>query len=189
MNNESYEYNPSQFTAYSFEDVLSEIKDHAIQSDIKIFGKIFKTPRFGVFVTDDIKIYSYSSGALPSISWKDCPNIYGIKKCLEAQYVTRIGGCLAQIYRDGNDYVSWHHDEDAMSSDYEKNYVFSVSFGAPRKFVWREKKNKKIKYEKVLSDGDLFVMKKDFQMIYQHTLPKTKKCQSIRINLTFRAFE
>ena len=67
--------------------------------------------------------------------------------------------------------------------------IASLSFGAKRKFSFKHKKNKENNIKNVdilLEDGSLLLMKEDTQTNWLHSLPKTIKIQTPRINLTFR---
>ncbi|SEK46219.1 Alkylated DNA repair dioxygenase AlkB [Aquimarina amphilecti] len=86
--------------------------------------------------------------------------------------------CLLNLYHTGEDSLGWH-------SDSEKGAVASLSLGAARKFVFKNKSTKE-KVDFNLSNGDLLVMKGDTQENWLHTVPRTKKVSTPRINLTFR---
>jgi alkylated DNA repair dioxygenase AlkB len=79
--------------------------------------------------------------------------------------------------------MGWHTDAEP---ELKKNgAIASVSFGAQRKFVFKHKERKN-KVELFLEHGSLLIMKDATQAFWQHTLPKTKKVTTPRVNLTFR---
>ena len=100
-------------------------------------------------------------------------------------------GCLVNVYRDGQDSVAWHSDDEPDMGD---PIVASISLGAARDFLFRAINpvaalasavcpNKgKVKLE----HGSLLIMGRGVQSTYQHCLPKRAKAGR-RINLTFRA--
>ena len=91
---------------------------------------------------------------------------------------------LLNYYRDGNDSVAWHSDD-----EYElglKPVIASVSFGQERRFEVREKQNHKNKYSLNLQNGSLLLMKGDLQKLWEHQVPKSKLPMKARLNLTFR---
>ena len=114
-------------------------------------------------------------------------NVLYVKNSIEKLINCKFNYVLINYYRDGKDYIAWHSDKEAIPSC--KNIVGSVSLGGTRRFCFRHKqwKEKKIaKHEFKLTDGCLVVMKDDTQKQWKHTVPKSKKPQKPRINLTFR---
>ena len=80
--------------------------------------------------------------------------------------------------------MGWHSDAEA---ELKKNRaIASVSFGAKRKFVFKHKESKH-KVELFLEHGSLLIMKDTTQSFWLHTLPKSKKIITPRVNLTFRS--
>jgi len=57
--------------------------------------------------------------------------------------------------------------------------------GAARKFLLKHNQTKQ-KIAIILESGSLLLMKGETQEKWMHSLPKTKKIQKPRINLTFR---
>jgi len=72
--------------------------------------------------------------------------------------------------------------------------IFSLSWGGPRRFVLKPKKNVVgIARDFVLRDGDLLVMGGTTQKTHKHEVPKWRKTKDHflpgkRINWTLRAF-
>jgi alkylated DNA repair dioxygenase AlkB len=90
-------------------------------------------------------------------------------------------------YKDGNDYISAHRDDE---KDLETNSnIASISFGATRTFRIRDYKTKKIVKDFNLTNGSLFIMGGDFQKEFTHEVPNTKECDARRINITCCKFE
>jgi alkylated DNA repair dioxygenase AlkB len=97
---------------------------------------------------------------------------------------------LLNHYRDGNDSIAYHADNEAV--DIDKNIIASISVGATRVFCLRPKNGRtkplvaepKMKFE--LSHGSLIVMQGDTQKSWIHAIPKDAKVTEPRINLTFR---
>jgi len=91
---------------------------------------------------------------------------------------------LLNRYRGGEDSQGWHSDNEAV---YGRDPVIaSVSFGCEREFCFRHCKDHKRKRSLVLEHGSLLLMFGPIQHHWQHCLPKRKKVQGERINLTFR---
>jgi alkylated DNA repair dioxygenase AlkB len=100
-------------------------------------------------------------------------------------------GCLVNVYRDGQDSVAWHSDDEPDMGD---PIVASISLGCARDFLLRATNpvsalasavlpnNGKVKLE----HGSLLLMGRGVQGAYQHSLPKRANAGR-RVNLTFRA--
>ena len=87
------------------------------------------------------------------------------------------------LYHDGNVGVGWHSDDE--KSIEEHSSIASVSFGAERKFSFKNKQSNKI-ISILLEHGSLLLMKGETQKNWLHSLPKSKNITLPRINLTFR---
>ena len=64
-------------------------------------------------------------------------------------------------YRDGNDSVAWHSDNEQAFG--KRPVIASVSFGQVRSFDIRSKVDRSEKYSIRLESGALMVMKGDLQ--------------------------
>lgn len=91
---------------------------------------------------------------------------------------------LFNQYRDGKDSVSWHTD--AESSLGRNPSIGSISLGGAKPFKLREIANKSNQHEIMLEHGDLIIMQGNTQHYWEHSIPKSKKYNDLRINLTFR---
>jgi alkylated DNA repair dioxygenase AlkB len=90
-------------------------------------------------------------------------------------------------YRNGNDSVAWHSDDDAESNP--RRIIASLSLGATRTFELRPLRASGLNHKKIaveLADGDLVVMRGATQLNYEHRIPKEPRVAGERINLTFR---
>jgi alkylated DNA repair dioxygenase AlkB len=90
-------------------------------------------------------------------------------------------------YRDGNDSVAWHNDDDAEEDP--RRIIASLSLGATRSFQLRPKRASGLAYGKIAVDvahGDLIVMQGETQRYWDHAVPKDPRVAGERINLTFR---
>lgn len=104
----------------------------------------------------------------------------------------QINYVLLTLYRDGNDYIGPHSDDEKdLEIFYDahgrgESIIISLSFGATRDFIFHNKSKSTIKYELPLQHGDLVIMRGDTQKKWRHSLPKRLKVKTPRINLTFR---
>jgi alkylated DNA repair dioxygenase AlkB len=106
-----------------------------------------------------------------------------IKARVEAYCGTTFNFCFLNLYRNGEDKISWHSDDQkALIPDHE---IAAVSFGSERDILFKNKATEeKIKVE--LAHGSLYVMRGATQNRYKHMIPKRPRCTTPRINLTFR---
>lgn len=95
-------------------------------------------------------------------------------------------GCLLNYYRNGEDYISYHKDDEI---EMDKTAIIAVlSFGASRKFYLKEDIVGEVS-KSTLSGGSLAIMYPICQEKYKHSIPKEKKILNGRISLTFRRFK
>lgn len=151
------------------------------QETMTMYGKTVKFPRLTAWYGDNDKSYSFSGITLHPNRWTE--DILLIKDRIEPVAKTRFNSVLLNLYRDGNDSISWHTDAE---KELGKNPIIaSVNFGAARKFQLRHISTKE-KIEIELAHGSLLVMQGELQHYWQHQIPKTSKAVGERINLTFR---
>ncbi|RUO33587.1 alpha-ketoglutarate-dependent dioxygenase AlkB [Aliidiomarina shirensis] len=158
--------------------LLRELAWH--QGDVYVFGQWHKTPRLQAWHGESSLTYEYSGKSLIAEPWTDTLN--EIRSRL-VEHGFEPNAVLANQYRDGNDKMGWHSDDEPELGD--EPVILSLSFGAVRDFDLRHKKTKK-SYRIALEHGSLLIMKGNTQKFWQHQLPKRKRESSARINLTFR---
>ena len=117
------------------------------------------------------------------LPWND--DLLKIKDLIENIAKVSFNSVLLNLYRNGNDSVSWHSDDE---KEIDKNTpIASVSFGAIRDFQLKHKQDKTLKRIDIpLAHGSLLLMQPPTQEYWLHQLPKRKKVKDLRINLTFR---
>lgn len=149
------------------------------QRSVRVYGKTHPQPRL-------TKWYGPVPYPYSGLSWDAAPMPDQLAKL--AQKVSTAAGeafnsVLCNLYRDGQDTVGWHADDEPLfGSD---PIVASLSYGATRTFKLRENGTKSsVSYD--LEDGDLIVMGKGMQLGWQHSIPRTARPVGQRINLTFR---
>ncbi|MCK7559494.1 alpha-ketoglutarate-dependent dioxygenase AlkB [Chitinophaga sedimenti] len=184
---------PFQGEAYLFPQCFSrpESNDYFIrlqqetqwkQEPIKIFGKEVMQPRLTAWYGDTDKSYTYSGITMQPQAWN--PVLTAIKSTIEKVAEAQFTSALLNYYRDGQDSMGWHRDNEKQLG--VNPVIASVSFGAPRIFKLRhyEKKTPVINIE--LTHGSLLLMTGATQHYWEHALPKTARVKEGRINLTFR---
>ncbi|MBK6964661.1 MAG: alpha-ketoglutarate-dependent dioxygenase AlkB [Bacteroidales bacterium] len=153
------------------------------QETIRIFGKSYPTPRLTAWYGDEGKDYSYSGLKLSPNKWVDF--LVELKSKIEISCGFGFNSVLLNWYRDGNDSMGWHSDDE---KELGRNPVIaSLSLGAPRLFRLRNKHDHKKSIGIVLENGSLLLMADSLQHHWQHSLPRTTRPIVDRINLTFRA--
>lgn len=170
----------AQETTKIFEALLGKVSWQ--QKPIKLFGKEYLQPRLIAFFSEDEKTYSYSGTNMTPLPMNT--ELKEIKQKLEAITGESFNACLVNLYRDGQDSMGWHaDDEKELGKD---PVIASISLGAERIFHLRHKKEKSLKYKLRLENGSLLLMKGTTQQYWKHQLPKTSQKVGKRINLTFR---
>ena len=109
-----------------------------------------------------------------------------IKTDMENKLNFKFNICLVNYYTHGKKNINWHSDNEEKGSI---SCIASISLGAKRKFMFRERVSKNIYKEISLKSGSLLVMGKGCQENYDHCLPVDKNCNESRLNLTFRLFD
>ena len=107
-----------------------------------------------------------------------------IRQRVEAITGVRFNSVLLNYYRDGNDSVAWHSDNEKALGTHP--VIASVSFGQVRNFDIRNKTDHLLKYSIRLEHGSLLIMKGDLQANWDHRIAKSVKPMKGRLNLTFR---
>ncbi len=150
------------------------------QGEITIFGKTIIEPRLRCWYGEKDYVYSNSilkANPLPSYLVKFKTNIEQIAQ-------TTFNSVLINYYRDGNDSMGWHQDNE---KELGKNPVIaSLSLGQMRVFHFKHINLKEEKFKLELTNGSLLIMKGETQHFWKHQIPKSKQLNEPRINLTFR---
>jgi alkylated DNA repair dioxygenase AlkB len=149
--------------------------------DIKLFGKTYKKPRLEAFFADGNLSYSYSGQQLNTqLITKELKEL---KSRVESVSQLDFNAILVNLYRNGEDSNGWHADnEKELGND---PLIASVSLGAERIFEMQHILSKK-RIKLTLEHGSLLCMLQGSQRFWKHQLPKDKKVNSPRMNLTFR---
>jgi len=152
------------------------------QDKMKLYGKDINLPRKTAWYGDMDKSYTFSGIHLNPEPWT--PTLLEVKERIEDIAGVQFNSVLLNLYRHGNDGISWHTDEEPELG--ENPVIGSVSFGGTRKFMFRHRQDKDIKAEVELTDGSFLLMAGETQHFWQHQIPKTSRHVEPRINLTFR---
>lgn len=166
--------------------LLNGLRQNVIwkQESMNMYGKKIDFPRLTAWYGNNDKPYTFSGITLQPLPWTS--EILAIKSKIEPIANTAFNSVLLNLYRNGNDSISWHTDAEKELGI--NPIIASVNFGATRKFQLRHIKTKE-KLEIELTHGSLLVMQGELQHFWQHQVPKTNKPVGERINLTFRVIK
>ncbi|MBA3649404.1 MAG: alpha-ketoglutarate-dependent dioxygenase AlkB [Chitinophagales bacterium] len=156
------------------------------QEEIKMYGKVYPVPRQTAWYGYEGFNYKYSGILCNPEPWNK--ELLDIKKVIE-HFVPGedFNSVLLNLYRDGNDKVSWHADDERELG--VNPTIASVSLGAKRRFDLKHKVDPEQKLQVELDSGSLIVMKGALQHNWLHQIPTQKKIVEPRINLTFRTIK
>ena len=166
-----------QIDLVDFENVLWK------QDLIKMYGDVYPLPRLTSWYGDSGKSYSYSGITSQPNAWTT--KLLELKLMVESAANSTFNSVLLNWYRDGSDYLSWHADDEPELG--QEPTIASVSFGETRDFVLRRKQNHAEKIMVPLEHGSLLVMSGKLQSYWEHSVPKRRRVQGSRFNLTFRS--
>lgn len=108
-----------------------------------------------------------------------------IRERVEVEVKLKFNAVLLNLYRNGNDGVSWHSDKINRSD--ANPVIASVTFGETRMFRLRHKFRKDVPFVEIpLHHGSFLLMAGTTNSFWEHQVPKTAKNVLPRINLTFR---
>jgi alkylated DNA repair dioxygenase AlkB len=152
------------------------------QPQIKLYGRRFLVPRLVAWYGDANVQLRYSGLVHEPLPWT--PLLAEIRETVQRQVGQDINGVLLNLYRDGQDAMGWHSDDEPeLGPD---PYVVSLSLGATRRFDFRRKGASRIEHSIQLEHGSLLVMSGPTQHHWQHQIARTRKVSEPRLNLTFR---
>lgn len=112
------------------------------------------------------------------------PRLRALKKQIETTTGYRFNCVLANLYRDGQDSVGYHADNERILG--LNPVIASYSLGANRRFSLKHNRDKSQKITCELQHNSLLLMHGTLQHHWQHSINKTKRSVAPRINLTFR---
>lgn len=144
-------------------------------------GRVFELPRQQTWHADPGIRYSYSNNLLQTREWT--PLLSEIRERIERELNCRFNSVLVNLYRDGQDYVGWHADDERELG--ESPTIASLTLGATRTFAWQHKDSRE-EGSMALESGTLLVMRPGFQHHWFHAIPRDESVREGRINLTFR---
>lgn len=152
------------------------------QDYIKLYGKNIALPRLTSWYGNSGNTYTYSGITSSPSEWNK--GLLYLKQKIEEFSLASFNSVLLNWYRDGEDYLNWHADDEKELGI--NPIIASANFGETRDFLLRKNDDKKLKLSLPLKHGTLLIMKGETQHHWQHSVPKRKRVARSRFNLTFR---
>lgn len=152
------------------------------QPQVFVHGRYHPVPRLLAWYGDAQARYRYAGLSHQPLPWT--PLLAAIRGRVEAQAGQPLNGVLLNYYRDGQDSMGWHSDDEAELGC--NPLIASLSLGGERRFDLRRVGGSRIEHSLTLGHGSLLVMAGTTQHHWQHQVAKTRKPCAPRLNLTFR---
>ena len=149
--------------------------------------RVFEPREVAYFVKDlSNTSYTYSGKTIQGVDVRVSPALVELWNRVEHGTQMQFNSVLINHYRDGNDSVGWHSDDEPLYG-LDGTPVACLSLGATRTLLIRRKEDHKEKLCLPVTSGSLYVMSKYFQHTWEHAIPKQRPSTESRISLTFRS--
>lgn len=155
------------------------------QDSINLYGKTIPLPRLTAWYGDPGKSYTYAGIKSQPNEWNK--GLLYLKQAIEQFAGGEFNSVLLNWYRDGEDYLNWHADDEKELGP--NPMIGSVNFGETRDFLLRRNIDTSQKIVLPLKHGTLLIMRGELQHHWQHSVPKRKRVNGSRFNLTFRRID
>lgn len=152
--------------------------------ELVVFGAKHPEPRLSTWHAIDGTSYTYSGLTRTALPFT--PLLERLRGMCEELAGARFNAVLVNLYRDGNDAVGWHADDEPENGT--EPTIASVSLGATRRFDFRHRESGTT-VSANLEHGSVVVMSGLSQACWVHRIARTKVPVGRRINLTFRFVE
>jgi len=175
---------PNWIADFEADELFREFSEQLqwAQPELNVYGRSVRTPRLVAWYGDAGATYQYSGALHKPLPWHS--RLLQLKQRLEQQFELTLNSVLANFYRNGEDSMGWHSDNEKELGT--EPVICSISLGQPRYFDYRLIQQPKEKHRIELGHGSLLIMRGKFQQWWQHQIPKQKRLQNGRINLTYR---
>ena len=153
------------------------------QPIVRVYGRDYPTPRLTTWEGEQDVRYRYSGLTETAKGWPAV--LIPVLECVEAVTGHTFNSMLGNLYRDGNDSMGYHSDDEPELG--AAPWIASLSLGESRDFVFRPRAGRRRQCAKIaLEDNSLLLMNPAVQSRFQHALPRRAGVRKGRINLTFR---
>ncbi|WP_447928540.1 alpha-ketoglutarate-dependent dioxygenase AlkB family protein [Vreelandella sp. EE27] len=154
------------------------------QERLVMFGREIVTKRKVAWYADAPTAYTYSGQTKAARPWPAL--LLALKAQVEAESGAHFNSCLCNLYHSGDEGMGWHSDDEKELAP--EGVIASLTLGGQRRFSFKHKASKE-RVSLALEHGSLLIMQGTTQTHWWHSLPKTKKSQEMRVNLTFRQMQ
>lgn len=174
---------PSFFPSVEADQLFQKFYDSLAwqQERLFIYGRWVNVPRLMAWYGDADAHYRYSGVDHQPIPWN--PSLRSLCVHMEETCGQGFNSVLANLYRDGNDSMGCHADDEKELGS--NPTIASLSLGETRLLRFKHRSTGD-KLDLDLKHGDLLIMAGELQQHWLHEVPKTRKRKLPRINLTFR---
>ena len=152
---------------------------------VRVFGRQHPVPRLTCWLADPGVRYRYSGLVHEGRGWPEA--LTTLRRRLGALTGRAPNGVLANLYRDGDDTMGWHRDNEPELGPMP--WVLSYNLGAARDFALRRHGEHRQCRVLTLRHDDLLVMSPRVQHHFEHALPRRRRVDAPRLNLTFREIQ
>ena len=153
------------------------------QHRLRLFGRDVSAPRLSAWYADDGCDYRYSG--LQLVAQPFSIVLDRMRADIESLTGYRFNSVLLNLYRNGEDSMGWHSDDEPELGP--APVIASVSLGATRRFLLRHRRDRSVRFSLDLTHGSLLLMEPPLQAFWQHSVAKTRRAVGARINLTWRS--
>lgn len=162
-------------------DILARLIDETDwrAESITLWGKQHLQPRLTAWYGE--ARYRYSGMTLEPQPFTPLQLL--LKREVERVSGRRFNSVLLNYYRDQNDSMGFHSDDEKELGP--QPAIASLSFGAPRTFILKHKRLPQT-LKLALGDGSLLLMAGATQANWRHGINKQRSACGPRVNLTFR---
>ncbi|HEV2740435.1 MAG TPA: alpha-ketoglutarate-dependent dioxygenase AlkB [Candidatus Elarobacter sp.] len=179
------------YDGYFLEPRIADHAFHVLLGDtpwcqefLKMYGRRIPFPRLTAWYGDHGAAYTYSNIKNEPLPWT--PVLKDIRDRLLRRMGVRFDSVLLNLYRHGEDSLSWHADDEAELGN--EPTIASISLGAVREFQLKHRLDGETR-SLPLESGSLLIMSGPTQRSWVHRVPKERNVRQTRINLTFRVID
>ncbi|MEE3010529.1 MAG: alpha-ketoglutarate-dependent dioxygenase AlkB [Pseudomonadota bacterium] len=149
---------------------------------VRVFGRAHAVPRQTCWIADAGTHYRYSGLHHRGQGWPEV--LAPLRQRLRCLTGRDPNGVLGNLYRDGDDTMGWHRDNEPELGP--APWVLSYNLGAERDFALRRYGEHRQSDLITLGHDELLVMSPEVQRHYEHARPRRRRVTAPRLNLTFR---
>lgn len=172
-------------THASYETIFQSLRNDTKwqQREMNMYGRKVRQPRLTAWYGDPTRTYLYSGLKNIPLPWTDL--LRELKRRVEDCTEARFNSVLLNFYRDENDSMGFHSDDEKELGP--EPTIASLSFGETRTFLFKHKAKRDLPVVSVpLEEGSVLLMKGRTQKFWKHAINREARPCGPRINLTFR---